>query len=101
MEIEKHLIEDAADAANLDHEVRWNAANQIRGVHSRDCFAIVGNDSDFARFFGMLLRGIAEDAGEFPDEYTIRELADSVAADSMAKDTIYGFAGIKVIDGAD
>lgn len=98
MEIKKSIVEDAADAANLDHEIRWDASGAIRGVHSRDCFAIVGQDNDFARFFGMLLRGLAEDTGEFPEENTIQELGDRVVVDSMGRGTIYGFAGVKVVD---
>lgn len=97
MQIERHIVEAAMHNADVEDDFRWDATGAIRGVYSPYCFAVTGRETDFARFFGMLLREMAEESGEFPTEGEIEELADSVVVDSMGKAMIFGFAGIKVV----
>jgi hypothetical protein len=80
----------ASDADVKPKDVRLHYSG--RGMYGKTCPGIVGNDSTLAKF----LVHMAISGKDFHD--AALAMADGISTDSMGKDTIYYFRGVKLTD---
>lgn len=89
----KYIFEGAAHEADVHDTITWDAADMFESVYSKYCPAIWGGETDFAKFYGVLvLRWSEEDA----DEAMVLDLGERVVSRSSGRPILYGFAGLEL-----
>lgn len=94
IKIPKHVFEGAAHEADVHDTITWDATDMFESVYSKHCPAIRGSETDFAKFYGVLILRWYEEGNA--DEAMVLDLGERVTSRASGRHTLYGFAGLEL-----
>jgi hypothetical protein len=93
------LLDICGDAGIYDENIRDDYSG--RAMYGRECFGIVGNESDLVTFIKGVAVAAYQAGQENDDDNPVIELADeleNVRSDSMGMDAIYYWPSVQVTE---
>lgn len=94
VKMSKYIFEGAAREADVYDAITWDAVGMFESVYSKHCPAIWGGETDFAKFYGVLILRWYEE--EDADEAMVLDLGERVVSRTSGRQILYGFAGLEL-----
>lgn len=100
--VSAEAVQNAIDEVQNYADIELRTSYSGRGMYGKECFGVVGSQTELAKFeLSLALHLAADNSDEYrvdPDDVmeNFENILDSRSVDSMGYDTIYYYPGIKV-----